>query len=178
MLENTESRGTAETKRVELVYLIVILYAFSWARDFLLPIILAAILAFLLAPVASRLEKWGLHRIFSVGGVVASAFAIIAVLCTTLSVEALDLANSLPKYRDNITTKMQAVQRGPPGPLKLAVQNIGELFGDLSKTTSAAATENQNSGPAKVQIVEGPAKGLILRNARRAKRQAPKPAAP
>lgn len=162
MPENTESRGTAElTKPVEFVYLIIILYAFSWARDFLLPIILAATLAFLLAPVASRLEKWGLHRIFSVVGVVASAFAIMAVLCATLSVEALDLANSLPKYSDNITTKWQAIQRGPPGPLNLAVQNIGELVGDLSKTTSAAATENEKPEPAKVQIVEGPARGLI-----------------
>jgi predicted PurR-regulated permease PerM/methylmalonyl-CoA mutase cobalamin-binding subunit len=162
MPENTESHGTAElTKPVELVYLFIILYAFSWAREFLLPVIFAATLSFLLAPIVSRLEKWGLHRIISVLGVVASAFAIIAILCATLSVEALDLVNSLPKYRDNITAKWQAIQQGPPGPLNLAVRNISALAGDLSKTAGAAGSGDQKSEPAKVQLVEGTAGDLI-----------------
>ena len=162
MSENTKSRGATERgKPLEPVYLIVILYAFSWAREFLLPIIFAATLSFLLAPIVSRLEKWGLHRLISVIGVVASAFAIIAVLCATLSVQALDLANSLPKYRDNITTKWQAIQQGPPGPLNLAVQNISEIVGDLSKTAGAAGSEGQKPEPAKVQLVDGTAGGLI-----------------
>jgi predicted PurR-regulated permease PerM/methylmalonyl-CoA mutase cobalamin-binding subunit len=142
------------------VYFIIILYAFSWAKEFLLPIVLAATLSFLLAPAVSRLEKSGLHPVFAVLGVVAIAFAIIAMLCATLSVEALDLVNSLAKYRDNITAKWLAVQQGPPGPLNLAFRNIGELMGDLAKTTTAVAPGGPNPEPAKVQIVEGTA-GIV-----------------
>ena len=161
MSDNAYSRSTAAlSKPVELVYLIIILYAFSWAREFLLPIVLAAALSFLLSPAVSRLEKSGLHPVFALLGVVAIAFAIIAVLCATLSVEALDLVNSLAKYRDNITAKWLAVQQGPPGPLNLAFRNIGELMGDLAKTTTAVAPGGPNPEPVKVQIVGGTA-GIV-----------------
>ena len=161
MSDNAYSRSTAAlSKPVELVYLIIILYAFSWAKEFLLPIVLAATLSFLLSPAVSRLEKSGLHPVFALLGVVAIAFAIIAVLCATLSVEALDLVNSLAKYRDNITAKWLAVQQGPPGPLNLAFRNIGELMGDLAKTTTAVAPGGPNPEPVKVQIVGGTA-GIV-----------------
>jgi hypothetical protein len=57
-------------------------------------------------------------------GVVAIVFALIGGLCSTLSLEGLDLVNSLPKYRDNIHARWAAIQRGPPGPLSLALSGI------------------------------------------------------
>ena len=140
---------------IELAYLIVILCAFSLAKEFLLPIVLAAVLSFVLAPVVSRLEKWGLHPIFAVLSVVASAFALIGLLSATLSIEALDMASALPKYRDNINAKWVAVQRGPPGPLNLAFRNVGELINDLTKVTTATTRGPQEQEPTKVQIVSG-----------------------
>jgi len=46
-------------KLIELAYLIVILSAFSWAKEFLLPIVLAILISFLLTPIVSRIERWG-----------------------------------------------------------------------------------------------------------------------
>ncbi|MBV8278296.1 MAG: AI-2E family transporter [Verrucomicrobia bacterium] len=140
---------------IGLAYLIVILCAFSLAKEFLLPIVLAAVLSFVLAPVVSRLEKWGLHPIFAVLSVVATAFALIGLLSATLSIEALDMASSLPKYRDNINAKWVAVQRGPPGPFNLAFRNVGELINDLTKVTTATTRGPQEQEPTKVQIVSG-----------------------
>jgi predicted PurR-regulated permease PerM len=140
---------------IELAYLVVILCAFSLAKEFLLPIVLAAVLSFVLAPVVSRLEKWGLHPIFAVLSVVATAFALIGLLSATLSIEALDMASSLPKYRDNINAKWVAVQRGPPGPLNLAFRNVGELINDLTKVSTATTPGAQEQEPTKVQIVSG-----------------------
>jgi predicted PurR-regulated permease PerM len=68
--------------------------------------------------------------------VVAIAFVIIGVLCTTLSVQSLNLVNSLPKYCDNIYAKWAAIQKGPPGPLNLAFRNIGAVINDLGKVTA------------------------------------------
>jgi predicted PurR-regulated permease PerM len=141
-------------KLIELAYLVVILCAFIWAREFLLPIVLAVVLSFLLAPVVARLERWGLHPVLAVLSVVAIAFAIIGALCSTVSVQALDVVNSLPKYRDNIHAKWAAIQEGPPGPLSLAVRNIGVLINDLSKVSAVGPT--QQSAPTKVEIVGGP----------------------
>jgi predicted PurR-regulated permease PerM len=155
MPDNLESRKPFEFRKlIELAYLIVILSAFSWAKEFLLPIVLAALISFLLMPIVDRLERWKLHPIVAVFGVVAIAFAFIGLLCATISVETLDLVNSLPKYRENITAKWAAIQQEPPGPLSLAFRNIGQLIDDLGK----AAATSEGSGqpePAKVQIISG-----------------------
>lgn len=161
MPDNAESRKPIEFgKLIELAYLVVILCAFIWAKEFLLPIVLAILISFLLAPAVSRLERWGLHPVLAVLSVVAIAFAIIGVLCATVSMQALDLANSLPKYQDNIHAKWAAIQQGPPGPLNLAFRNIGALIDDLSKVTAPAGARQPE--PAKVQIVGGPESALAL----------------
>jgi predicted PurR-regulated permease PerM len=140
---------------IELAYLVAVLCAFSLAKEFLLPIVLAAVLSFVLAPVVSRLEKWGLHPIFAVLSVVATAFALIGLLSATLSIEALDMASSLTKYRDNINAKWVAVQHGPPGPLNLAFRNVGELINDLTKVSATTTRGAQEQEPTKVGIVSG-----------------------
>ena len=156
MPEIPEPRKRFEfTKLIELAYPIVIICAFSLAKEFLLPIVLAAVLSFVLAPVVSRLEEWGLHPVLAVLSVVATAFALIGLICTTLSIEALDMASSLQKYRDNINAKWVAVQHGPPGPLNLAFRNVGELINDLTKASAAATPSSQAQEPTKVQIVGG-----------------------
>jgi predicted PurR-regulated permease PerM len=57
----------------------VILFASSWAKEFLLPIVLAILISFLLRPVVSRLERWEVHPVLTVLSVVATAFVLIAM---------------------------------------------------------------------------------------------------
>src|ERR1700736_5698833 len=158
--------NTSESKKlVELAYLIAVLCALSWAKEFLLPIVLAIVLSLLLTPVVSRLETWGVYPVLAVLSVVVAAFALIRVLCAALSVEPLDMASSLPKYRDNINAKWVAVQQGPPGPLSLAFRNIGELANDLTKASAATTPSAQQLEPTKVQIVRGTAGAVaVVRN--------------
>src|SRR5215469_18307284 len=155
MPDNAESGSRNEFgKLIELVYLVVILCACIWAKEFLLPIVLAILIIFLLAPVVSRLERLGLHPVLAVLSVAAIAFAVIGGLCATITMQALDLANSLPKYQDNIHARWMAIQQGPPGPLNLAFRNVGSLIDDLSKATAPAKPSRQVE-PMKVQIVSG-----------------------
>jgi predicted PurR-regulated permease PerM len=155
MLAKSDAGASVElAKLLELAYLVVALCAFTWAKEFLLPIVVAILVSLLLSPVTSRLERWRFPPIVAVLTVVAVAFAIIGGLCTTVSVEAVDLANSLPKYSDNIHAKWVAIQKGPPGPFNLAFRNVGSLIDDLSKET-APAKPGQEIEPMKVQIVSG-----------------------
>jgi predicted PurR-regulated permease PerM len=154
MPEIVEPKKSFEsTKLVALAYLVVILCAFAWAKEFLLPIVLAILISFLLAPVVSRLERWGFHPVLAVLSVATFSFAILGALCTTMSMESLDLVNALPKYRDNIHAKWAAIQHGPSGPLNLALQNIGSLVDDLSKVSGSSGA--QPLAATKVQIVNG-----------------------
>ena len=139
-------------KLVDVAYLVLILAAFAWAKEFLLPLILAILISFLLAPVVSRLERWHFPRAVAVLSVVAIAFAMIGGLCSTLSLQGLDLVNSLPKYRDNIHAKWVAIQKGPPGPLNMAFTNVGSMIADLGKV-SASAGGAQKLEPTKVEVV-------------------------
>jgi predicted PurR-regulated permease PerM len=164
MSDIVESKKPSQSqygKLVGLAYLVLILFACTWAKEFLLPIVLAILISFLLAPVVSRLERWRFHPVLAVLSVATFAFALLGVLLTTMSIESLDLVNSLPKYRDNIHAKWAAIQKGPPGPLNLALRNIGALTEDLSKVTSPAGTAEKLQ-PEKVQIVSGADSALEL----------------
>jgi len=137
---------------IPLAYLFGILSVFVWAKEFLLPLILAVLISFLLAPVVSRLERWRFPRAIAVLSVVAIVFAVIGLLCSTLSLEALDVVNALPKYRENIRARWEAIQKGPPGPLNLAFHNLDALITDLGKVT-ASAGDAEKPAISKVQIV-------------------------
>ena len=154
MTEKNDAKVYDPERLIELAYAVVILCVFVWAKEFLLPIVVAILVSLLLAPVVSRLEHWRFPPVLAVLSVVAVAFASIGGLCTTVSVEALDLANSLPKYSDNIRAKWTAIQKGPPGPLNLAFRNVGDLIDDLSKAATSAKP-GQETEPMKVQITSG-----------------------
>ena len=162
MPDNLESKKSFEPgKLIQLAYLVLILCAFTWAKEFLLPVVLAILISFLLAPVVSRLERWGFHPVLAVLGVATIAFVLIGGLCATMSLESLDLVNSIPKYRDNIHAKWAAIQKGPSGPLNLALRNIGALTDDLSKVTAPAGGAEKLQ-PTKVQIVSSADSALEL----------------
>jgi predicted PurR-regulated permease PerM len=154
MLEKSDARGSDLDRLTALAYPVLALCAFIWAKEFLLPVVLSVLVSLLLNPVVTRLERWRFPPVLAVLSVVAIAFAIITGLCTTVSVEALDLANSLPKYSDNIRAKWAAIQKGPPGPLNLAFRNVGSLVDDLNKA-APQAKPGQEIEPMKVQIVSG-----------------------
>ncbi len=162
MPDNSESKKSFEAgKLIQLAYLVAILCALAWAKEFLLPVVLAILISFLLAPVVSRLERWGFHPVLAVLGVATIAFVMIGGLCATMSIESLDLVNSIPKYRDNIHAKWAAIQKGPSGPLNLALRNIGALTDDLSKVTAPAGGAEKLE-PTKVQIVSSADSALEL----------------
>jgi predicted PurR-regulated permease PerM len=145
---------------IPLAYLFGILSAFVWAKEFLLPLILAVLISFLLAPVVSRLEHWKFPRAVAVLSVVAIVFAVIGLLCSTLSIQALDVVNALPKYRENIRTRWEAIQKGPPGPLNLAFHNLDALITDLGKVTASAGGAEKPE-VSQVQIVSSGADSVV-----------------
>ena len=154
MPNNVESEKPVDLgKLIGVAYLAVILLVFVWAKEFLLPLILAILISFLLTPVVSRLERWRFPRAVAVLSIVAIVFALIGGICSTLSLEGLNLVNSLPKYSENISARWAAIRQGPPGPLNLALSNIAALTADLSKVTASGGVQQPQA--TKVQIVSG-----------------------
>src|SRR6478609_35016 len=77
-----------------------------FARDLLIPLALAALLTFLLAPLVTRIERW-FGRILAVLVVVAMIFATLGGAGWVLTRQLVDLATRLPDYKENIQTKLR-----------------------------------------------------------------------
>src|SRR5512145_1999285 len=100
------------------------------ARDLLIPLVLAALLTFLLAPLVSRLERW-LGRIGAVLLVVTLIFAATGAAGWVLTRQLVDLATRLPDYKENIQAKLRSLRVPTGGLFTQLSQTAEELKKDL-----------------------------------------------
>ncbi|MEQ1634687.1 MAG: AI-2E family transporter, partial [Planctomycetota bacterium] len=120
-------RLTGSPRLLVAVLLIVVVAALYFARDLLIPVSLASLLCFVLAPVATALE----HRV----GRVASVVVVVACACCVLGgtsymvvAQVNELAAQLPTYRENIQAKIESLRGGA---LEMATVALGELENEL-----------------------------------------------
>jgi predicted PurR-regulated permease PerM len=120
------------SKTSSLAGLLVAAAVLYLARDVLIPLALAILLSFLLAPVVRRLEQWGLGRVASTFIAVVVGFAVIGGVGTVAARQALSLAAKLPEYRENIQKKIRALREPNEGTLGKAAEAIRQLENEAS----------------------------------------------
>ncbi|HKJ87537.1 MAG TPA: AI-2E family transporter, partial [Gammaproteobacteria bacterium] len=99
----------------------------------LIPIVVAAMLSSLLAPVANRLERLHLGRIGS-ALVVAIFLAVIgAAVAGVVSRQVVVLADSLPDYRANIVQRIEGIRTQGSTVLSRALKAFREVRREVSK---------------------------------------------
>ena len=79
-------------------------------REIFIPIAIAILLSFVLAPLVRRLRKWQVSRGLSVFIVVAVAFVVIFGLGAVLTRQMTQLASDLPRYETTIVNKIASVR--------------------------------------------------------------------
>ena len=126
--------------------------ALYFARDVLIPLALAVLVSFLLAPVAERLERAGLPRVPAVLVVFVGLLAVVAVLGWVVYVQVADLAERLPQYQDEIIAKVRSVVGSEPGALDKARETVEKVSEAVSGATTQQATQ-----PTTTTGVTGPA---------------------
>ena len=145
--------------------------ALFFAREILIPLALAALLTFLLAPLVSRIERW-LGRVAAVLVVVTMIFAGAGFAGWMLTRQLIDLATRLPDYKENIVTKMHAFQLPKGGAFSAISKTVEELKNELPGASATPAPlpmqeagrpETATASPAgapqpvsRVQVVETP----------------------
>jgi len=129
----------ARTTLLALGLVIVVLYV---GRDLLVPLALSVLLAFVLAPIVGRLERWGLKRVPSVIAVTALVFIGIAGFGTVVGTQVADLAQNLPSYQRNIEAKIRGLKSSASqgGVLREASQMIRDLRTELEQAGRQAQT--------------------------------------
>lgn len=127
--------------------------ALSLGEALLMPLALAVLLSFLLAPLVSRVERIGVGRVPAVIVVCVLIGSLLGGVGWIVAREAAEVAEALPQYRSNLKTKVQALRV----PLR-QLDGAAESISDLEHEIEAPGGERP---AAKVEVVRTP--GLIER---------------
>ena len=102
-----------------------------FGREVFVPIALAILLSFVLAPLVRLLQDWRVPRALSVIGVVLLAFAIIFAIGGVIATQVNELAGDLPRYEANMRAKIQSL-RGTSTTGK-TLERAADVLQDLGK---------------------------------------------
>jgi predicted PurR-regulated permease PerM len=95
-----------------------------WGQKILIPLALAFLLTFVLAPLVARLERRGLRRVPAVLLVVCLAFVLLGGAGWAIAAQVSGLVDELPRYKESVREKVGRLQGagggvvrrpGPPG---------------------------------------------------------------
>jgi predicted PurR-regulated permease PerM len=119
-----------------------IVAALYFGREVLLPMALAVLLSFVLAPLVRLLQRLYLPRFAAVTIVVLLAFGVIFGLATLMFAQVRQLAEDLPRYQSNLGEKIQTLRGATTtsGTLEQASQVLRNLQKELDRPKSAKPT--------------------------------------
>ena len=122
--------------------------ALWFGRQIFVPIVLAVLLSFVLAPAVLRLRAWNVSRGLSVFLVAAVAFGFIFGLSTILARQVSDLASQFPRYQTTILQKADALRAAatPSGVIGRASSLLRSL-GESGRPAPRAAPPTDGSPP-------------------------------
>ena len=121
---------------------VVVVAALYFGREVLVPIALAILLTFVLAPLVRLLQRWYFPRIVAVMLVCLIAFAAIFGLGALMVSQVNQLARNLPGYQSTLGEKIQSLQGVAAGTGTL--ERASEVLKDLSKEIDRP---NNNTSP-------------------------------
>jgi predicted PurR-regulated permease PerM len=138
-----------------LAFMIVATLYFG--REILVPIALAILLSFVLAPLVGLLQRIRVPRGLAVVSVVIMAFALIFAMGSLLATQLTQLAGDLPRYQSTISDKIQSFREttASRGTLERASGMLKDLSKELDKpkdAVSALAPKAPTLTPVPVEV--------------------------
>jgi predicted PurR-regulated permease PerM len=138
--------GFAFSNFIVGVVVVAVLYL---TREILVPIALAVLLSFVLAPLVRVLQRRKVPRSLAVIGAVTAALAISMSLAAMVMVEVNQLANDLPRYQSILSDKMRNL-RDSVG--RFGLLNASSMLKDLDRNL-----RGPGNGTAERSLTGGPA---------------------
>ena len=133
---------------------VIVVAAMYFAREVLIPIALAGILSFMLAPLVRILQRLRLPRVLAVLIAAVLAFAAIFVLARTLVTEVERLAENLPTYQETIAKKIESI-RGRSGGTTGTLERARGVLNELNKQLAGAEQKpGETAPPAEINSIE------------------------
>ena len=141
---------------------VVVVAGLYLGRTVLIPITLAVLLSFLLAPVVNLLRRIHFGRVLSVLVAVLLALSVILSLGGLIGVQIADLAHEVPKYTFTIRSKIDAVQNFAASQTTLLMRRLDTQTAPVSPPPKASPSaepkplqvEVHQPDPTPIQLAE------------------------
>ena len=152
----------AITRALAVLAVLGIVAALYFARAIFLPLALAILLTFLLAPVVRMLRNWGVPRVVAEVLVVAFACAIFLGIGALVGQQVTQLAQKLPEYQFNIQEKIRSARDAATGGtlerISTFLRNVNQEIrkNDDQGSQNAPAAQTPQNAPLPVEIHEPP----------------------
>ncbi len=159
MRANSKHQPSGASGALTLGVFILVIGILFWAREVLIPIALAILITFILAPIVNALRRHGVGHKTSVILTVVLTFFAIAVVGILIVSEFKSLANDLPTYRQNIRKKITSLQMAMKGGSLEKIQNtVQDVLSEFEKGSPSDA----RSADAVPVVVKGSGKKFDL----------------
>jgi predicted PurR-regulated permease PerM len=140
-----------------LLAVAVIVAALYFGRELLIPLALATLLAFVLAPLTVRIRRLGIPRAVAVTVVVAITLGALVGLSLFMAGQVRLLGKELPTYQSNIAAKFDRVraQLRAPGVFSEASRVIDAVESEIAQTQGELEQQASTNSrtPARVELV-------------------------
>jgi predicted PurR-regulated permease PerM len=159
------SHGQRVTARTPLQYFrlipaAIVVAGLYFGRPVLLPLAIAILLAFVLAPLVMRLRSLGIGRVFSVLLSAMVSIGILVGIGLYVGNQLVQLADELPQYQSNLVHKIQTVrgstiEGGVIGRASLMLKALRDQVSDPARidlARPAARTTRNAPAPSPMQV--------------------------
>lgn len=128
-----------------------VIAALYFGREVFVPVALAILFSFVLAPLVKGLQKLRVPRALAVFAVVLIAFATLAALTMAMVSQATQLASDLPTYQSTIRAKIAALKGSGPesGVLSRAADVLQDLGKELDRPKANPSAPDERPSPAR-----------------------------
>jgi predicted PurR-regulated permease PerM len=130
-----------------LAVAVVVLAALYVGHDVFLPIFIAVLLSFVLAPFVDLLRRLRIGRIASVFIATLTALGIIVALTIVIGTQVAQLATDVPRYQTTIREKVAALRAGTIGQASNIVKDIGREIKRAAEEAPVTAPTTTPSRP-------------------------------
>ena len=125
----------------------VVLVALYVGREVFLPVVLAVLLAFVLAPVVDVLRRLRLPRVPAVILAVVVTLGIVLTLGSVIGLQLAGLVSDLPRYETTVRRKVESLKEGGLGRIPDLLKNVGRQIEEATKETPGTSTTPDQPGP-------------------------------
>ena len=132
------------------------IFCLAIGKEVLIPLAVATLVTFMLAPIVRFLERRRLPHVAAVVLTVVFTFSVFGSVGYLLATQVTALAGDLPRYEGTIKRKIRDVRRaGKGGSIEKAQSTVKEVIGELQKTD-----DPKQRAPMPVTVERQPATGL------------------